>query len=456
MRKHVAYLSSDRLEGRFSGSRGARKAASFIAGLLGDYGLTPLAGTSPLYWQHFTMHKKRLVESSISSRYGRIDNWTGFGERFSDFYGESDTEIVFAGYGRDQEIEKLNLEGRIAAFFTGEPGNHEGEEALEQRKIRSIRNHGALGHMMVYHDEQAAARYTVFRKAFYNDYRYYLDLPRDRAVQAERAITVLPSALAGLFGIRTETLLETVREMDRGEEAAGRFHVPIRMKTVYTNAESVAGANVAGYFPGRGGTGKWIVLSAHYDHLGTHRGRVYNGADDNASGVAALLEIAESLSSAVKAGWEPRHNILFLFTDAEEIGANGSRYFLVSGVIPRDDMIIDVNVDAIGRTDASHSALRNYVYLYRSSGMPAALSSAITSTIQTQGDAVNSIAAQEPPGSDNFVFEMSGIPAAAFTTGRSSDYHQPSDTADKCDYPNIQRISAFVYALVWNLAESVL
>ena len=453
LKEIVEYLASDRLQGRFSGTRGAGKAADFIAGKLSDYGLETVEGNTPTFIQPFSMRKKRLRESSIITRYGSIENWTGFGERFSNFYGETDTEIVFAGYARKEELSSLNVKDRIVAFFTGEPGNHEGSRELELGKIQMMKALGAEGHMLIYHDEKAADRYELFRKVYYGDFRYYLDLPLKEANNAERAMTVLPSAMASLFGISTETLLGTLHEIDNGGNSAGRYRVAAKLRTLYEQADPIAGANVLGSIRGTRFPGRWIVLTAHYDHLGSHRGDIYNGADDNASGVASLLELAESFSMARSHGWRPEYSILFLFTDAEEIGANGSRFFLDSGTLPPDSIILDINVDAVGRDDPSSSDLDEYVYLYRSAFMPENISLVFQQTAEDMIETFTVPPKIEPPGSDNFIFEMNGIPAAALTTGRSSDYHKPSDTAEKCDYENICRISKYLFSVIWELGE---
>jgi Zn-dependent M28 family amino/carboxypeptidase len=275
----------------------------------------------------------------------------------------------------------------------------------------------------------------------------------EEALRSERSIVIFASDLAKLFGVSTRKFQAIQDKMKNGQDISGTYETKVHMKTSYETYDTLDAKNVIGYIEGTDKKEEVIILTAHYDHLGTYRGQVYNGADDNATGVAALLEIAEAFSIAGENGHQPRRSILFLCPDAEEIGANGSRYYLENPVFPLDRTLVDINIDTIGREDAKRPDLKEFVYVYSSKSLKADLDKA-------RHEAENMISKKPrveilttPPGSDNYIFERGGIPSIAYTTGHSKDYHQPTDTAKKIDYNNMHRIVQLVFVTVWEIAN---
>ena len=106
-----------------------------------------------------------------------------------------------------------------------------------------------------------------------------------------------------------------------------------------------------------------LIISAHLDHLGTKDGQIYNGADDNGSGTAALMEIAEAFELAKSQGHGPKRSILFLHLTGEEEGLEGSRYYTTHPIFSLDKTIANLNIDMIGRIDSTHEGNENYIYL---------------------------------------------------------------------------------------------
>src|SRR5690606_16560197 len=122
--------------------------------------------------------------------------------------------------------------------------------------------------------------------------------------------------------------------------------------------------NILGFIQGTEKPDEILVISAHYDHVGIHDGKIYNGADDDGSGSVAILEIAKAFKKAGKDGYKPKRSILFLHVTAEEIGLLGSKYYTdIQPVFPLENTIADLNIDMIGRIDDAHLDNPNYVYL---------------------------------------------------------------------------------------------
>ena len=453
LKEHVVYLASDKLEGRFSCTPGARAAAVYIANHFQELGLQGLPDGDNLYFQEFQMQKKKLKECYLENDHVRVENWVHFGERFGNFSGERDVELIFAGYGREADLDRIDIEDKLVAFFPGEPDSSGFDMDKERIKMKSISDRNAAGFLLIFTDESSRAAYERFRKAFYGEPKYYLFKSPEEALDSERNIVIFASDLANLFGINTDKFLSALDEMKSVKDMTGLFSTTVRMKTAYETYSTLEAKNVLGYIEGTDKKDEWIILTAHYDHLGTYRGKIYNGADDNASGVAALLELAKAFPLASQEGHRPRRTLLFMSTDAEEIGANGSLYYVENPLSPLSQTVVDVNIDAIGRNDAKRPDLKDFVYIYCSRNGKVDLDEARQKAEKLLPDKLRIEMRTTPPGSDNHIFERQRVPAIAYTTGYSQDYHKPSDTEDKIDYKNMHKIVRMVFATVWELAN---
>ena len=191
------------------------------------------------------------------------------------------------------------------------------------------------------------------------------------------------------------------------------------------------GTNVVGGVPGRTRDARTIVVSAHYDHLGVRNGRVYPGADDNASGVAVLLECARYLRVQ-----PPRHRVLFAAFDAEEGGLKGAEAFVRNPPVPRSAIAIDVNFDMVGR-DVHHTVFAAGTYEYPWL-VPILEPVRHRSTVTVEyGHDRPRHHTSDPDDwtrqSDHGRFYEAGIPFVYFGVEDHPDYHQPGDTTDTID-----------------------
>ena len=239
---------------------------------------------------------------------------------------------------------------------------------------------------------------------------------RDWIRDAFAALGLKPAGTNGF----AESFAFTYRE-DRGHGSSGQ---PVT--TEYKDA-----ANVLGSIPGTKAGARYIVVSAHYDHLGVEGGRIYHGADDNASGVSALLAAARWF-----AAHPPRHPMLFAAFDAEELGLKGAQTFVASGLLPRERIAIDVNLDMVSRND------RNEIFAVGTSTEAwlkpilqdvqsrAAVSIRLGHDHQVRGRNADDDWTEL---SDQGAFRDAGVPFLYFGVEDHADYHQPTDTADKID-----------------------
>lgn len=219
--------------------------------------------------------------------------------------------------------------------------------------------------------------------------------------------------------------------------------------------------NVVAFIKGSEKPDEVIVLSAHYDHVGTDKdGNVYNGADDDGSGTVSMLEIAEAFQKAVQDGNGPKRSILFLHVTGEEIGLYGSRYYTENPIFPLENTVCNLNTDMIGRIDPDKVDSPNYVYLIGSDKL--------SQELHDVSEAVNKQYVNleldykynddNDPNrfyyrSDHYNFAKHNIPVIFYFNGTHEDYHQLSDTPDKIEYELMAKRAQLIFHTTWEVAN---
>lgn len=219
--------------------------------------------------------------------------------------------------------------------------------------------------------------------------------------------------------------------------------------------------NVIAYIKGAEFPNEYIIVSAHSDHEGIKDGKIHNGADDNASGTAAVLEIAEAFKLAANNGYPPKRSVVFLHVTAEENGLNGSRYYTENPVFSLDNTLTNLNTDMIGRVDKRHTDNENYIYLIGSD------------RISTELDFIARKANEEFTNleldykynakndsnryysrSDHYNFALKGIPVIFFFNGEHEDYHKHTDTVEKINFSLLKKRTELIFATAWYVANA--
>lgn len=240
----------------------------------------------------------------------------------------------------------------------------------------------------------------------------------------------------------------------------------------YNNSDQKT-ENVIGYIPADKKNAEWVVITAHYDHLGKSGDKIYNGADDNASGTTALLEIAEACCEAKKTGTVFTKNIMFIAFSAEELGLVGSGHFINSDIADSIKMMLNINMDMIGKSiryglieafkementnfkeDTSYR--EDFVYLFHKGKQTTKFSKYAKKSARSKRFKID-----QSPGlmmkllyksaSDHKHFYDKGIPVMVFFTGLHPDYHTERDTADKIDYENLTIITKIIFETVFKI-----
>ncbi len=458
--QHVRYLADDARGGRGTGSPGVKAAGDYIAQRLAEFGCAP-AGDDGTFFQEFqTMPANRLDDEAAlfeiegDERAWKLrEDWVPM--PFS-APGVIRGPVAFVGYGIEatkygyDDYAGFSAAGKVLLMLRYEPpadepgaefgGKRRSKHANFSSKVGAAERHGAKALLIVDPPTTARAGEELYPFALFTN-TSPMALPILH-VSRELADTLL--ARAG-----EPDISELEREINADRKPASRNlrGVRVAIDQGLTHGKTPA-RNVLGLLAGAGDTAETIVVGAHYDHLGWRvcnrlggQAVIHNGADDNASGTAGILEIARAVSD----GPRPRRNTLFIAFGAEEIGLLGSRHFVGHPTIPLDDIQAMINLDMIGqlygRRVKIHMEPRGRVMkrLLRAASTSAGLPYSRLSGMWGS--------------SDHAPFQSEGIPVIFAFSGLHAQYHQPEDDWELIDPQGATKIITMLHEVTWELAN---
>lgn len=358
---HVETLANDGMRGRETGSPEHRKAAEYVADRFRQAGLEP-AGTEG-YFQSVAFRSRRIVESESSLALVRggkatpvaLGEEATFGMRI-DPAPSVEAPLVFAGHGlRIPEVEHddfagLDVRGKVVVHLSGSPAQVPGALSAHYQSAAvrwaTLKELGAIGTISIPNPKSMDVPWERSSPNRLNPAMALADASLDDAAGQQVSITFNPARAERLFEGSGRTLADVLKVADEGK-ALPRFALPVsvRARVTVTN-EELSSDNVAGVVRGSDPSlaGEYVVLTAHLDHVGVgapiNGDSIYNGAMDNASGIATLIEAASAVAAA-----KPRRSVVFVAVTAEEKGLLGSRYFALNPTVPRDGIVANVNMD---------------------------------------------------------------------------------------------------------------
>jgi Zn-dependent M28 family amino/carboxypeptidase len=360
--EHIKVVADDRMEGRETGSEGLRKAEAYVVEQLKKTGVQP-AGTDGFY-QPVKFISRQIVEKDCSIalvRNGAVELLTlgddaYFNTRADLVEEEVNAPLVFAGYGLKipeknyDDLAGLDWKGKVAVILTGFPADIPMSLAAHYEwageRWKAFREAGAIGIVSI--PNPASMDYPWSRSAL-NRTHAQMDLadPEFNELAGQKvALTYNPASAEKLLAGSGHAFQE-LANLAKDQKPLPRFPLKVSLKSrAHVEKQEVTAANVIAKLPGSDPVLKneFVVLSAHIDHLGIGEpiggDRIYNGAMDNGSGVALLLDMAASLQQE-----KLRRSILFVFVVAEEKGLLGSKYFAGRPTVDAKSMVADFNVD---------------------------------------------------------------------------------------------------------------
>jgi hypothetical protein len=466
--EHVKFLASESLEGRGNGGEGLEAAADYIAAKFKEAGLEP-AGDDGTFFQRFEMTTGLSVEpgNSVTLQSGRSSVSFEIGRDYEIVSTSRDQNvpattlpIVFAGYGisapslRYDDYAVIDAADKAVLIFTHEPQENDARSAFEgqtntvhstmMRKVEVARNHGAKA-MLVVDDTNHRPALQRFRRWLREPQAEEYGLP---------VFYVSRDLVQRALGTRLN--LDTVSDdIDRDFAPKSRGFDDISIRAVdRTSKVRRHVRNVIGVLKGSDPAlqAETVIVGAHYDHLGRSgrfsmsqntTGQIHHGADDNASGTAAVIEMARA---AVDARKEFDRSVVFMTFAGEEHGLLGSSYYVNHPTAPLDKTIAMVNLDMVGRAGGRIMV----------DGLANAPSIEDDLKAAEKVSPLNLRALRGGPGagaSDDATFLLRKIPAINFFSGFHSDYHRPSDTWEKIDARGGAAVADLALALTLQLAN---
>lgn len=360
---HVKVLAADNMEGRETGSEGLKRAEAYAVGQLKAAGLQP-AGVKGFY-QPVKFVSRELIEAQSSAsllRDGKAESLTlGEDAIFStrvDLAAEVEAPLVFVGYGLSipekdsDDLAGLDLKGKVAVLITGSPSHIPSALAAHHQtaaeRWKAFRAAGAVGLIGI---PNPASMDVPWGRTALNRLHPSMDLAGTEFNETEGeklSLTFNPAHADKLFTGSGHTFQELV-ELAKERKPLPRFPLTVSIRAkAKTKKRTLESANLVAALGGNDPQLKneYVVLSAHIDHVGigqpVNGDRIYNGAMDNASGVAVLLDVAASLKQHPE---NLKRSLLFVFVTGEEKGLLGSKYFAAHPTVDPKSMVADINID---------------------------------------------------------------------------------------------------------------
>jgi hypothetical protein len=491
-------LADDSMEGRETATEGNRKATDYVASEFQRAGLMP-AGENGTYFQNVPVANNAVSESTtLLVGSDRLTLWKDFAI-FPDETSRSleGVTAIYGGFATDSStwISESDAAGRLVVFAIPDSETQYVSTVLVRQATRFRRSAAvAIAEFHIIGDRLAPWRASLL--TFANGNASGQQTPR---------LVVSREAAIRLLGLPPGSPLRLV--------SAGRLGPPLHGGVVVSETPAHAPVrNVVALIPGSDASlrGELVVIGAHNDHVGAHgpavdhdsvrafntvvrpQGEdsdprpgtaeelasvkhlldslrrihpprldsVYNGADDDGSGTVALLEIAESMAHA---STRPKRSILFVSHTGEEEGLWGSTWFTDHPTVPRDSIVAQLNIDMIGRGDASDlkGGGPQYLQLIGSRRLSTELGELIEATNSTGAYGLEFDYEYDKPGdpqqyycrSDHAEYARYGIPVAFFSTGGHQDYHELTDEPEYIDYPKMSRIVQLVNDVALRIAN---
>lgn len=494
LESHVSFLASPLLEGRMNGEEGLEIAGNYIASQAKLIGLKPGNGNS--FFQPYTIMKKvtdtdKSVIQVISNNSDTVMNRASFINLIptgpADF--TLDGDVIFAGYGIKSDkygyndFENITPEGKILLIMDRAPMKEDGKtcqfeepawssEMNFQTKISTLVLTKAKAILIVCDPKSGFNSFEESNPGIAGYLNSQTSLKGDKERMPNPFMASMPKVLFIHRDLADEilkgsghTLVKLQEEIDKSVKSRS-FNIEnkkLRINSITTNKE-VTLSNIAGYVEGSDPVLKneVVVFSGHYDHIGGKGSKVHPGADDDASGCAALLEMAEAFQSLKK---KPARTILFLWVSGEEIGLYGSESYTRAPLFPLENTVADLNMDMIGRvkgvadsTDQTPMSGPKTVFVITGNQSSELVSIANEIDKKSEIDFDYSLSGRENPlqlfsRSDHYNFVEKDIPVLFFTTGLHSDYHTTGDVIGKLDFHKMELITRTMYAIGLEVAN---
>ena len=453
LKEKLSVIAGAEMEGRETTTPGQRRAAAYIENHFQKLGLLP--GTTGGYQMQFPVYQDTLIEASlqVNGKMHKLDSAFSLDIASVANGTYSLDEIIFASYGivdsARNDYKDFNIKGKWILIFEGTP---DGDTPADKRnpysnpsKVLRAKALGAKGVFIMAQD-------FVQKPRFDAKGRMYL---KKTPTENLPVITVSSDLAHQLLGLNSSNLLESIKNIPTGGyKAKVQFLIFKRMLTLHSS-------NVIALLPGTDKKDEFVLVTSHYDHLGVRGKDIYYGADDDGSGTASVMQIAEAFAKAKNEGHGPRRSMVFMTVSGEEKGLFGSEFYSEHPAFPLNKTSVDLNIDMVGRIDPTYKGdTLNYLYVIGddklSSNLRPLTDSLNKRYLNLQLDRrFNDLNDQNRfyYRSDHYNFAKNGVPVIFYFNGTHADYHRPTDTVDKINFDLMSKRVKLIFYTAWEMAN---
>lgn len=456
LKRQLFVVAGAEMEGRETATAGERKAAAYIESHFKSLGLLP--GNQGSFLQAFPVYRDSLtiVRMSVNGTSLLADKDFQGNPLYSTESKFYFSEVVYAGYGVIDSVYdsygKTNVTGKAVVVVEGGPSGLKGgtgrfSSTGTTAKVTHARSKGAAAVFIVS---------SSFPPNMFGN-RMYTSLYRD--AQFPPVYMISDKTAERMMGDGWMAMRESLKK----EKPEPRIFKTEVAASIEKQTQQLSAANVLGVLEGTDKKDEYLVITAHYDHLGKRGDVIYYGANDDGSGTVSVLEMAEAFAKAKAEGKGPRRSIIFMTVSGEEKGLWGSAYYAAHPTVNPDKITANLNIDMVGRVDIDRKKpdSLNYVYVVgddKISSESTPLSESINKKYTKLGLDYKFNDPKDPQRiyyrSDHYNFAKIGIPIIFYTDGVTKpDYHRPTDTPDKINYSLLAKRAQLVFYTAWEMAN---
>ncbi len=466
MKEHLYEISSDEYEGRESGYKGQKMCEEYMVNFYKGLGLPGVMGE---YTQEFDLSlddPSKVYVKQGEKKYTLMEDYY--------YYPSTSDRIIegnlyYTGYGiadkRYTDVNILSMRDKIILVWDGEPESQtekfkisgtseESSWTKDRNKKKDLMESAGAKALVIIHPDYEDKKQQLTRYFSHKSMSLMTDSKKDR-----NKMPVLHISEEMAKSIMGEKSFKKSKKGLAKNKVKPMTFSPLELEFA-RRSEVLTSSNVMGYIEGTDKKEEVIIITAHYDHIGVDGEEVYNGADDDGSGTAATMEIAEAFAEAKNEGNGPKRSVMILNVSAEEKGLLGSRYYTENPILPLENTVANLNIDMIGRVDEQHEGDENYVYLIGADRLSQDLHDIgeQVNTTYSNLDLDYTFNAEDDPNqfyyrSDHYNFAKNNVPAVFYFSGVHEDYHQPGDTVDKIMFPKLTKITKLIFHTAWELAN---
>jgi len=460
LKKNLYFLASDKMQGRLMASHGDTLASLFVADWFKKNKLVAPYEKGKSYFQAITTYKVTSVDKlEINGKtYPKSGNWLP-----SKDFSFMDNATVLVPFFTDPDslilaLSTIDAKGKVLILPVSLEAKIGNEDNLEKFRAK-------LGAKSVIATIQSG---TIMQRQIEGSKKksflpQYVDSTSAFTVSKSVSSIGLTRELMSELLVADQITLKGIEEALASKSRTGFMELKTKLTAeVKKSFKKTLAPNVIGMIKGSDPSAECIVVSAHHDHDGVDGKEVYYGAVDNASGTVAIMEMASLMNQAVQKGFRPKRTIVFASFTGEERGLLGSYYYVDHPVIPIAKTRAIMNIDMMGRVDTLYSGRKadsTYAYILVKDSLNIGLRNSLYKANEVVKLTLDKryelpqYAQRRIRGSDQFPFYKKGVPFLRIDCGFAIDYHQPTDTPDKINYPLLTKQVQLAFLTLWNMAS---